>query len=193
MLNRDRTLGVWLVVVAAVSMTMDPISTLTPAFGTTFFHKPDTFAGTLIGAFGLGAVVASVVPFHDTDAPSQRIAAMLSILAASMIAFGLLPTLAPSLVVLAVGGFGYLIGQTSATTQLHLSVADQERGRVMALWSIAFLGTRPIAALVDGALASIVGPPAATITMAVPTIVAVVLVLRVSPSRDDRPRVALTA
>ena len=184
MLGQDRALLTLLIVVAAVSLTMDPVSTLTPAFATQFFHRPDTFAGTLIGAFGAGAVIASVVPLHDTDAPGRRIAMMLGLLCAGMIAFALLPGLAPALGMLALGGFGYLLAQTTATTQLQLRVSDQERGRIMALWSVAFLGTRPLAALIDGGLASLIGLDGAVIAMVVPSIVAAVLVLRVrAPTR----------
>lgn len=56
----------------------------------------------------------------------------------------------------------------------------------MALWSIAFLGTRPIAALLDGGLASLVGPHVATIVMALPTAGAALLALQVK-SRDHAP------
>jgi predicted MFS family arabinose efflux permease len=178
MLRHDPALVVLLLVVAAVSLTMDPVSTLTPAVATSWFHKPDTFAGLLIGAFGTGAVIGSVVPLHDTKSPGRRIALMLVVLAGAMIAFALVPPMIASPVLLAVGGFGYLIGQTSATTQLQLGVSDNERGRVMALWSVAFLGTRPIAALIDGGLASLVGLRGAIVIMAGPTIVAAAFVAR---------------
>ena len=188
MLRQDSSLAILLVVVAAVSLTMDPVSTLTPAFATRYFHKPDTFAGFLIGAFGTGAVVGSVIPLHDTERPERRIALMIGILACAMIAFGLMPSLVPSLVVLALAGFGYLIGQTSATTLLQLRVADRERGRIMALWSVAFLGTRPIAALIDGGLASVLGLRGATVIMALPTIAAAVLALRIGAGTRPGPR-----
>lgn len=177
MVREDHFLAVLLVVVAAVSLTMDPVSTLTPAFATRFFHHPDTWAGYLIGAFGLGAVIASVVPLHERKAPERRIGLMLLLLGGGMIAFGLTPTIAIAFPLLAVAGFGYLIGQTSATTLLQLEVSDEERGRVMALWSIAFLGTRPIASLLDGGLASLLGARAATVLMTIPTIGVAALLL----------------
>jgi MFS family permease len=183
MLRHDEHLLMLLVIVAAVSLTMDPVSTLTPAYATKYFHRPDTFAGLLIGAFGAGAVIGSVIPLRDTNRPGRRIALMLAIFAGGMLSFAFLPSLALALATLAIAGFGYLIGQTSATTQLQLAVADRERGRVMALWSIAFLGTRPIAALVDGGLAALVGPRVATILMALPTAGAATLALRVHAQR----------
>jgi MFS family permease len=185
MLARDPSLGVLLFVVAAVSLTMDPVSTLTPSFATTLFHRPDTFAGLLIGAFGAGAVVGSVIPLHDSDSPGQRIALMLGVFSFAMIGFGLIPSLELALALLAVAGFGYLIGQTSATTELQLRVSDSERGRIMALWSVAFLGTRPIAALIDGGLATVIGLRAAVVVMAVPTVAAASFAWRAVPDRTS--------
>jgi MFS family permease len=189
MLGRDPTLAILLGVVAVVSLTMDPVSTLTPAIATQFFHRPDTYAGILIGAFGTGAVIGSVVPLHDTDAPGKRIASMLTLLAVGMISFAIFAGSPAALALLAAGGFGYLIGQTTATTQLQLRVSDRERGRVMALWSVAFLGTRPIAALIDGGLSSWIGPRPTIVVLAVPSLVAAALVLSVHARRqpDVRP------
>ncbi len=63
------------------------------------------------------------------------------------------PRLSIALGGLAVAGAGYLLGQTDVTTQLQEAVPDHMRGRVMALWSLGFLGSRPLAALVVGWLA----------------------------------------
>jgi len=185
MLRRDEQLLILLAIVAAVSLTMDPVSTLTPAYATKYFHRPDTFSGLLIGAFGAGAVVGSVLPLRETDRAGRRIAFMLAVLTAGMIAFALLPSLVAAIVMLAIAGFGYLIGQTSATTQLQLAVADKERGRIMALWSIAFLGTRPFAALIDGGLAALVGARGATLLMTLPTAGAALLALRLRQHQPD--------
>ena len=74
-------------------------------------------------------------------------------------------------------GFGYLAAQTQATTTLQLGVADHQRGRVMALWSVAFIGTRPLAALISGGLATVVGPRLTTAVMALPAAGAALWVL----------------
>ena len=73
---------------------------------------------------------------------------------------------------LAIAGFGYLASQTRATTLLLLEVEDHERGRIMALWSVAFLGSRRVASLLDGALATALGPRSATLVMALPVLLA---------------------
>src|SRR5205823_1764450 len=44
--------------IAAVSLTVDPVTTLTPGFSTEVFHRADTLTGFLVAAFGVGAVAA---------------------------------------------------------------------------------------------------------------------------------------
>jgi hypothetical protein len=61
-------------------------------------------------------------------------------------------------VFLFVAGFGYLALNTHATSRLQLEVEERQRGRIMALWSIAFLGLRPFVSLGDGVIAP-AGPP----------------------------------
>jgi MFS family permease len=181
----NRELALLLATVAAVSITMDPVNTLGPAYATALFHRPDTVAGVLIGAFGVGAVVASVFPAAHADTPYAGVGALVAVLATGMVGFALMPAMLPALAVLAVAGFGYLAGQTRATTLLQLQVGDDQRGRIMALWSVCFLGSRPLASLADGALASGLNPRVATLVMTVPSFAAAAaLVLH-----GGRPRV----
>jgi MFS family permease len=177
MLAHHRDLALLLGVVAAVSWTMDPINTLTPAFSTQVFHRPDTLTGVLIGAFGVGAVLASVVPIHRAAHPFRPVGIMLALMGAGMAAFAFAPSPPFAYAALAAGGFGYLSGQTQATTLLQLSVEDRERGRIMALWSVAFLGSRPLASLVDGGLAGPLGPRWATLAMTLPAFAAAAALL----------------
>ena len=136
---------------AAVSLTVDPVTTLTPGFSTEVFHRADTLTGFLVGAFGIGAV-AAVTLVARVGTKERTMALTLVILAAGMTAFGLATAVAFALVALAVAGVGYLLTIIAATTAIQLGVDDEHRGRVMALWSIAFLGLRPFGSLIDGAV-----------------------------------------
>jgi hypothetical protein len=95
----------------------------------------------------------------------------LLVLVAGIVGFSLSPSIWVGFGFLAVGGFGYLASNTSATSQLMLGVEDHQRGRIMALWSIAFLGLRPIASLTDGAIAGAFGVRAAGVVLTVPALV----------------------
>ncbi|HET7461646.1 MAG TPA: MFS transporter [Longimicrobium sp.] len=183
----DRELALLLAAVAAVSITMDPVNTLGPVFATQLFHRPDTVAGVLIGAFGAGAVVASFFPAAHPGTPLSRVGVLIAVMAAGMAAFAFAPGFGVALGVLAVAGFGYLSGQTRATALLQFRVGDEQRGRIMALWSVAFLGSRPIASLLDGALATWLGPRVTTLAMTLPAVAAATALILHGDGRRKRP------
>lgn len=186
LIGERRELLVLLLVVAAVSVAIDPITTVGPAFATEIFGQRDTMAGYLIGAFGAGAVAASVLPLGMGSRPFRTIALMLVVMGGGMVAFALSPHPFFAYGTLVIAGFGYLSGQTRATTRLQLGVEDHERGRIMALWSVAFLGSRPLASLLDGALAAAAGPRVATLLMSLPVFAAAALLLLRPPPMISR-------
>lgn len=77
-------------------------------------------------------------------------------------------TVVVGVVALTVAGFGYLSSVTAATSLLHRSVEDSQRGRVMAFWSMSFHGVRPFGSLVDGYVAEAASVRAAGIAMSLP-------------------------
>jgi MFS family permease len=169
LLRRDPRLAAFLVIVMCVGFASDPVNTLAPAFASEFGH-PDTLAGVLIGVFGAGAVCAAFVVAGRVAGSRQRLAATLALLGLGMIAFSLCPWLLVALVPLFLAGVGYLASNTAATTRLQLGVRESQRGRIMALWSIAFLGLRPFASLADGALAAAFGVRVAGVVLALPAL-----------------------
>jgi MFS family permease len=169
LLRREPRLAGFLLIVAAVGFGSDPVNTLAPAFARTFGYR-DTVSGLIIGAFGAGAIVAALTFAGRVHGSRTRMVATLSLLGLGIVAFSLAPWLALGFVFLFVAGFGYLASNTAATTRLQLGVEPAQRGRIMALWSIAFLGLRPIASLADGAIASAAGVRVAGLCLAVPAL-----------------------
>jgi MFS family permease len=180
---------VYLGIVAVVGIAADPINTLAPAFAHAFGH-PDTRAGLIIGVFGAGAVGAAFLLTGRTARTSRRAALRVATMSAGIGVFAVLPSFEWALPVLFVGGVGYLATNTSATAQLQLSVGEHERGRVMALWNVAFLGLRPFASLADGAIASGFGVRAAGVVMVLPAVAAALLLLAFGDRRARLARVA---
>jgi MFS family permease len=176
LVRENPRLLVFLGIVAVVGIAADPINTLGPAFAHAF-GQPDTRAGLIIGIFGAGAVCAALVLTGRNAGSDRRAAITLASMATGLAVFSVLPSLAWALPLLFIGGLGYLASNTSATSQLQLSVAEHERGRVMALWNVAFLGLRPVASLTDGAIASGFGVRAAGVTMQIPALAAAVLLV----------------
>jgi hypothetical protein len=188
-LDEPRLLG-FLLIVTAVGFASDPINTEAPAFAHAF-GRPDTDSGYLIGAFGVGAVSAAFLLAGRTTGSTRRMRTTLVLLGAGVIGFALMPWLEVGYVFLAVAGFGYLASNTSATSRLQLDVAPEQRGRIMALWSVAFLGLRPIASLTDGAIAGAFGVRAAGVVLALPVLAAALAIAAVERRRT--PRVARAA
>jgi MFS family permease len=158
--------------VAAVSMAADPVVTLGPSFAQDVFGRSDNQAGFIVAAFGIGSILSAVFlskTFRAPGAARMRILPWsMAVMAAGLAGFAFVPWFWPALVVLMVGGAGYLIASTGWTTALQEEVEDRMRGRIMGLWTIAFLGTRPIAALVDGAVADLWGPRVAVLVILIP-------------------------
>jgi MFS family permease len=178
LLRDDPRLLAFLIVVAAVGFASDPVNTLAPAFAHAFDRK-DTVAGFIIGAFGAGAVTAALFVAGRVAGSRRRMAITLSLLGAGVIAFSLSPWLPLGFALLFVAGFGYLASNTSATTRLQLGVGEAQRGRMMALWGVAFLGLRPLASLADGAIASAAGVRAAGVILALPALAGAALLVLV--------------
>ena len=183
LLRRQPRLAWLLLVVLAAGFGSDPVNTEAPAFATAFGHH-DTFAGLIIGAFGVGAVGAALLTAGREGSP-RRTVLTLSLLAAGITAFSVSPNLPIACPFLLVAGFGYLASNTRATTQLQLQVDESQRGRIMALWSIAFLGLRPVASLSDGVLAGAFGVRVAGVVLALPALVAALLIARRLRAQSD--------
>jgi MFS family permease len=175
----------FLLIVTAVGFASDPVNTEAPAFAHAF-GRPDTDAGYLIGAFGAGAVSAAFLLAGRVAGSRRRMFATLVVLGGGVIGFSLSPWLPVAYVFLALAGFGYLASNTSATSRLQLDVAEDQRGRIMALWSVAFLGLRPIASLTDGAIAGAFGVRPAGVVLALPALLAALAILEVERRRNPR-------
>lgn len=156
-----------LLIVTALGFASDPVNTEAVAFAHAF-GRPDTDAGFIIGAFGAGAVAAALFLAGRVTGSRRRMVVTLLMLGAGMIAFSLVQWLPVGFVLLAIAGFGYLASNASATSRLQLGVEARQRGRIMALWSVAFLGLRPAASLLDGALAGAFGVRTAGVVLALP-------------------------
>jgi predicted MFS family arabinose efflux permease len=181
-LLRENPRLLWLLfVVAAVGFASVPINTESPAFANEFGYR-DTVAGLIIGVFGAGAVAAAFF-FAGREGSRRMTVVTLTMLGLGMIGFCLSPSLAIGFIFLFVAGMGYLASNARATTQLQLEVEEWQRGRIMALWSIAFLGLRPVASLIDGAIAGVAGVRVAGIVLSLPALAAAYFIRRRVRSR----------
>ncbi len=113
-----------------------------------------TAYGWLYAAFGLGAMFGaiSVGTIFAEVAKERLVRQGLVAFAVALGVFAWLRTPVPAYLVLAIVGFFYFSTVTALSTVLQMHLAGNERGRVMALWMMAFGGTVPIGNLVAGPL-----------------------------------------
>jgi MFS family permease len=164
----------FLLIVTAVGFASDPVNAESPAFAAVFVPHTQhlrLWTGFIVGAFGAGAIGAALLLAGRVTGSRRRMIVTLTVLVCGIVGFSLSPSIWIGFAFLAIGGFGYLASNTSATSQLMLGVEDRQRGRIMALWSVAFLGLRPIASLTDGAIAGAFGVRTAGVALALPALI----------------------
>jgi MFS family permease len=172
-LREDRAIWLLLIGVAAIGVGADPVITLTPSLSAGF-GAGSTLVGVFASSFGVGAGLAFVVLslLRRSLSLSQVATLGLGLLATGLLGTALSPSPPFAVVALALGGAGMTFSLTSLSTELQQRLPDELRGRVMALWSVAFLGSRPIAAGFNGALADATSPSLAFGVVAVVVAVA---------------------
>ena len=165
---RDRPrLIVLLVLAALVGMATDPVITIGPSFAR-HFDEPAAYAGWFVSAFGAGALASA--PFigrlRRRVGPLRTATFGFLGIGIGFAVAGLVQNPWVALGAIAVAGSCYLSTSSDITTSLQEELDDDVRGRVMALWAIGFLGARPFAALLDGAVADALSPQLAILVMA---------------------------
>ncbi|MFP4310443.1 MAG: MFS transporter [Nitriliruptoraceae bacterium] len=167
-LRKDRAIVLLLVGVASIGLGADPVITLTPSLAASLGGEA-RLVGVFASTFGVGAGLAFVVLTRlRVRFGLERLAvAGLLLLASGMVLAGLAPVLAGAVGGFLVAGSGMTLALTSLSTQLQARLPDELRGRVMALWSVAFLGSRPLAAAANGALADLTSPAVAMLGVGV--------------------------
>jgi MFS family permease len=192
-LRVDPTLVLLLIGVAAIGIGADPAITLTPSLSEGF-GRGSQLVGVFASSFGVGAGSAFVVlGLGRRRLGLARLGTVgLGLLASGMLALTLAPAPWMAIGAFGVGGAGMTLSLTSLSTQMQERLPDALRGRVMALWSVAFLGSRPFAAAVNGAVADAVSVDAALTVVAVVLLVAAWLCrpARLAPAPAIRAPVA---
>jgi MFS family permease len=145
--------------VALVSTMAMPYAILMPAIASKVLHGGPHTLGVLMTASGIGALIGTIylASRHTVVGLGKVIVFATTSLSLGLIAFSFTHTLPISLALLLVVGAGMMLQSASANTILQTVVDEKLRGRVMAFYSIAVLGTQPIGSLVAGVLADRIG------------------------------------
>ena len=138
-----------------------PYSTLMPIFADQILHGGAQGLGLLMGFSGVGALLgaATLAGRRGLRGLSTWIMLACGGFGASLILFSLSRLFWISLLLLVPVGFCLMVQLASSNTLIQSMVPDRLRGRVMAVYSMMFVGMAPFGALLAGLLANLLGAP----------------------------------
>ncbi|HZQ24788.1 MAG TPA: MFS transporter [Terriglobales bacterium] len=150
-----------LLLLALVSLVGMQYTVLMPIFAAKVLHGGPHTLGFLMGASGVGALAGamSLAARKNVLGLGRVVPTAAALFGAGLIGFGFSHALWLSLVVIMVVGGAMMQQMASSNTILQTIVDEDKRGRVMSLYSMAFLGMAPFGSLLAGGLAARIGAP----------------------------------
>ncbi len=166
-----------LVMIAVIGTLAWEFQVTLPLMASQVFHGGAATYGLMASLMGVGAVVGGLI---SAARPRPRTRALclaaigwgLAILAASAA-----PSLPLELAAMLFVGYGSITFNSLAKTTLQLAAEPSMRGRVMALWALAWLGSTPIGGPIVGWLGQAVGARWALVAGGLPTLICGILAL----------------
>ncbi len=158
-----------------------------PVLAKNVFHTGATTFGLLVTSVAVGALGGALAGTRRRTRPSIRL-----VLGAALafgvldIVSGLMPTYPLTALVLVPAGFAQLFLIQAVNQRIQLGTDAEMRGRVMALFLLAFLGTNPIGAPLVGWFAEAFGPRASIWAGGVISLGAALVALLVELRRSKR-------
>src|SRR5258707_6278194 len=159
--NRTVPIRALLLLLGVVSLVCMPYTVLMPIFADKILHGGPKALGTLMGATGIGAMFGALTLASRTGVRGlgRWVAVAAGLLGWFLIAFSFSRALWLSMLLLLPVGFFMMLEMSSSNTLIQSMTPDALRGRVMAVYSMMFMGMAPFGALFGGALADRLGAP----------------------------------
>ncbi|MGH9007675.1 MAG: MFS transporter [Acidimicrobiales bacterium] len=142
--RHNRRLAVPLVMMAMVGMLTYEFQVSLPELAKHTFHGSSEAYGFMTAAMGIGAVIGGLwTAARGSTGTRPLVIAAMGFGAVTLLA-ALAPILPLELIALALVGWGSVSFLALGNSTLQLNSDPSMRGRVMALWAVAFLGSTPI-------------------------------------------------
>lgn len=153
-----RVILILLVFLGLVAM---PYAVLLPVFARDVLNGDSKTLGFLMAASGVGATTGALFLASQRNVTRLGgiIASSMCAFAVGVIVFSASRTLWFSMIMMTLVGFGLMVLIVSLNTLLQTIVDDGKRGRVMSLYSMAFIGMAPFGSLLAGTCAHGIGAP----------------------------------
>lgn len=155
-------LRVLLTMLAIISFVAMSISVLMPVFARDILHGDANTQGLLMAASGFGALLAALylASRKSVLGLGKVIVISTAIFGVGQILFSYSNRIATSAPILIVTGCCMMLHMAASNTLIQTIVQEDKRGRVMSMYSMAFLGIAPLGSLLSGSLADVIGAPA---------------------------------
>ena len=152
-----------LLLLALISLMGMSYGTVMPVFAHDVLGgEADTF-GFLMGATGLGAMLGAL--YLASRRSVVGLGKLLSfgggLFGVCLAAVSFSHSVPVALVCMMLAGLGMMLLIASGNTVLQTIVDDDKRGRVMSIYTMAFLGMTPFGSMIAGSLAQVFGAPGA--------------------------------
>ncbi len=150
-----------LLLLGLVSIVGMPYAVLMPIFADQILHGGPRGLGILMSAIGVGALVGALTLAAKKGIHGLGHWVALSAMGFgfSLILFSLSRSFWLSVALLLPVGSSIMVEMASSNTLIQSLVPDSLRGRVMAVYSMTFMGMAPFGALLAGVLAQYLGAP----------------------------------
>ena len=150
-----------LMLLALVSVVGMPYAVLMPIFADRILHGGARGLGILMGASGVGALIGalSLAAKKGLKGLGSWVALASGGFGVSLMLFSLSRNFWLSAALLVPVGYCMMTQMASSNTLIQAMVPDRLRGRVMAVYSMGFMGMAPIGALLAGVAAEHFGAP----------------------------------
>jgi MFS family permease len=159
--NQTAPIRALLLLLGVVSLVGMPYVVLMPIFADQILHGGARGLGILMGATGVGALLGALtLAFREgVKGLGRWVALCCGGFGLSLIVFSLSHRFWISVILLLPVGYTMMLQMACSNTLIQVMVPDALRGRVMAVYSMMFMGMAPIGALLGGALADRLGAP----------------------------------
>ncbi|MDA8292680.1 MAG: MFS transporter, partial [Actinomycetota bacterium] len=141
---RTPELLVPLVMIAVVGTLAYEFQVTLPVLAERTFHGGARAYGFITAAMGAGAVVGGLVTAARGGTGLRSLTIAAAIFGGAILLASLAPDIGAEIVALVLVGYGSVSFLARSNSTLQLEAAPAMRGRVMALWSVAFMGSTPV-------------------------------------------------
>ncbi len=157
-----------------------------PLLGEDTFHGGAAAYSWLLGAFGVGAVIGGLYAAGKARTGVARLSAVAGGYAVAMGLLAAMPDLWAAVGACSLVGLATILFLTTGNATVQLASDPHYRGRVMALWSMALVGSTPIGSPIVGAVSAAFNPRAGVAIGAVGCAVAAGIGWRGAASAPER-------